>query len=70
MIKRKRKYEDISSVDFLLLRENLGFGRYRKQKERAKEEKRILIDLALKKIREKEENDFLLIDKKRRRLRI
>jgi hypothetical protein len=70
MRKRTRKYEDLSSVDFLLLREKLGLGRYRKQRERGKEESRILMDLALKKIREKEENDFLLIAKKRRKLRI
>lgn len=67
---RTRKYKDISTVDFLLLRDDLGLGRYRKQRERDKEKRRILIDLALKKIREKEENDFLLIGEKRRKLNI
>jgi hypothetical protein len=67
---RTRKYKDISTVDFLLLRDDLGLGRYRKQRQRDKEERRILIDLALKKIKEKEENDFLLIGEKRRKLNI
>ena len=67
---RNRKYEDISPVDFLLLRENLGLGRYRKQRERDPEEKRILIDLALKKMKEKEEDDYLPIENKKRRLKI
>ena len=70
MRKRTRKYEDLSSVDFLLLREDLGLGRYRKHRERDKEERRILMDLALKKISKKEENDFILVEKKRRKLRI
>lgn len=65
-----RKFEDISSVDFLLLRDDLSLGRYRKQRARDEEERKLLMDLALKKIREKEENDFLPIEKKRRKLKI
>ena len=70
MRKRTRKYEDISSVDFLLLRDDLGLKRFRKQTKRNEEERKILMDLALKKIRETEENDFLLIEKRRRRINI
>jgi len=56
---RKKKYEEISPVDFLLLRERLGIGRYRKNVKRDEEERRILLDLGLKKIEEKEKNDFI-----------
>ena len=67
---RKRKFKETSTVDFLLLRENLGLGRYRKQRKRDKEERQILLDLALKKIEKKEENDFLPLEKKKRKIRI
>ncbi len=70
MKEKKRKYEDRSAVEFLLLRDKLGFKRYRKQKERDEEERQILIDLGLKKIKEKEDKDFILIDYKRRKLKI
>jgi hypothetical protein len=67
---RSRKYEDQSPVDFLLLRDRLGFGRFRKRAKRDEEKKRILIGLGLKRIKEKEEKDFILIEKNRRRLNI
>jgi hypothetical protein len=67
---RNRKYQDQSPVDFLLLRDRLGFGRFRKRAKRDEEERRILIDLGLKKIQEREKEDFILIEKKRRRLKI
>ncbi len=70
MRERRRKYQDRSAVDFLLLREKLGLKRYRKQKKRDEEERRILIDLGLKKIKEKEEKDFVLVEYKRRNLKI
>lgn len=70
MRKKRRKYQDRSAVDFLLLRDKLGLRRYRKQKKRDEEERRILIDLGLKKIQEREEKDFILIEYKRRRLEI
>lgn len=68
MRERRRKYEDQSAVDFLLLRDKLGLRKYRKQKKRDEEKRRILIDLGLKKIKEKEDKDFILIEKKRRKL--
>lgn len=70
MREKKRKYQDQSSVEFLLLRDKLGLQRYRKQMKRDKEKRRILIDLGLKKILEKEDNDFILIGYKRRKLEI
>jgi len=70
MRERRRKYEDRSAVDFLLLRDKLGLRRYRKQKKRDEEERRILIDLGLKKIQESEKEDFILIEYKRRKLKV
>ena len=70
MKEKRRKYEDQSAVDFLLLRDKLGLRRYRKQKKRDEEERRILIDLGLKIIEEKEDKDFILIEKKRRKLKV
>jgi hypothetical protein len=70
MKERRRKYQDRFAVEFLLLRDKLGLRRYRKTKKRDEEEKRILIDLGLKKIKEKEEKDFILIESKRRKLKI
>jgi 5-methylcytosine-specific restriction endonuclease McrBC GTP-binding regulatory subunit McrB len=70
MIRRAKKYEDISSTDFLLLREKLGFKRYRKTLMRNAEKRRILLDIALKKIEEKEKEDFILLGYRRRRLKV
>ena len=70
MKEKRRKYEDQSAVDFLLLRDKLGLRRYRKQKKRDEEERRILIELGLKKIEEMENKDFILIEKKRRKLKV
>ena len=70
MKEKKHTFEDSSPVAFLLLRDKLGLKRYRKQVKRDEEERRILIDLGLKKIQENEKNDYLLIEKKRRRLKV
>jgi len=70
MIRRVKKYEDISSADFLLLREKLGLKRYRKTLMRNAEKRRILLDIALKKIEEKEKEDFIPLGYKQRRLKV
>lgn len=67
---RVRKYEDLSPIEFLLLRESLGLQRYRKNRKRDEEEKRILIELGLKKIEEKERDDFIPVDRRRRKVNI
>lgn len=67
---RIKKYKEESPVEMLLLREKIGIGRYRKYMKRNEEEKRILLNLGLKKIEEKETNDFLPIGFRRRRLKI
>jgi hypothetical protein len=70
MKKRVKKYEEASPVEFLLLREKLGIKRYRKTTKRDEEKRRILLELALKKIEEKEKEDFLSLGYRRRKVRI
>jgi hypothetical protein len=67
---RMKKYEEVSPVEFLLLRERLGIRRYRKNMKRDEDEKKILLDLALKKIEEKEKDDFILAGYRKRKVKI
>lgn len=67
---RSRQFEDQSPLEFLLLRERLGIGKYRKRTSRDEEERQILIDLGLGKMKENEKDDFILVGYRRRRLRI
>ncbi len=70
MTKRTRKYQEESPLACLVLWDQLGFKRYRKTRARDEEERKILIDLALKKIAEKEKSDFIPVGYKRRRVKI
>ncbi len=67
---RMKKYEEVSPVEFLLLREKLGIRRYRKSMKRDEDEKKILLDLAVKKIEEKEKDDFILTGYRKRKVTI
>jgi hypothetical protein len=67
---RIKKYQEESPVDFLLLREKLGMGRYRKRLKRDEDKRKILLELGLKKIEEKEKDDFIPIGYRRRRVKI
>lgn len=67
---RVRKYEEVSPVEFLVLRDRLGLKRYRKSTKRDNEEREILLDLGLKKMEEKEKDDFIPVGYRRRRLKI
>lgn len=67
---RRKKFEDVSSLEFLLFRDELGLKRFKKIRKREPEEREILIELALKKMKEKEENDYQIIGKRRRRLKL
>ncbi|MCX5718420.1 MAG: hypothetical protein NT055_00390 [Nitrospirae bacterium] len=67
---RIKKYEDVSPVEFLVLRDKLGLRRYRKTVKRDEEERKILLNLGLKKIEEKEKDDFIPLGYRRRRLKI
>ncbi len=67
---RARKYEEVSPVEFLLLREEMGIGRYRKTTQRDEEERKILLELGLEKIEEKERDDFIPLGYRRRKVKI
>ncbi len=67
---RIKKYEEKSPAEFLLLRERLGMGRYRKQLKRDEEKRKILLELGLKKIEEKEKDDFIPVGYRRRRVKV
>ena len=67
---RVRKYEESSPIEMLLLREKLGLGRYRKRTKRDEEKRKILLDLGLKNIAEKEKDDFMPIGLRRRKVRV
>jgi len=67
---RIKKYEEGSPVEFLLLREQLGIGRYRKHAKRDEEKIKILLELGLKRIEEKEKDDFILVGYRRRKVKI
>lgn len=67
---RRKKFEELSSLEFLLFRDQPGLKRFKKIRKRDPEEREILIELALKKMKEKEENDYQIIGKRRRRLKL
>ena len=67
---RMKKYEEVSPVEFLLLREELGFKRYRKSVKRDGEERKILLELGLKKMEEKEKSNFIPVGYRRRKVKI
>ena len=70
MKQRIKKYEEGSPVEFLLLRERLGMGRYRKRLKRDEGKRKILLELGLKRIEEKEKDDFLPVGYRRRKVKI
>ncbi len=65
-----KKYEEKSPVEFLLLRERFGFKRFRKHKKRDAEERMILLEIGLKKIKEEEKKNFIPLGYRRRRFKI
>ena len=67
---RIKKYEEGSPVEFLVLRERLGMGRYRKRSKRDDDKRKIPLELGLKKIEEKEKDDFILVGYRRREVKI
>lgn len=70
MKERKRKYEEQGPVDFLLLRERLGIGRFRKTRARAPEKREMLLNLWLRTIAEREKGDYIPLGERCRRLKI
>jgi len=70
MRQRVKKFKEIPSTEFLILREKLGLRKYRKTTKRAEEKRDILIELALKKISSKEKDDFIRLGPRRRKVKI
>jgi len=70
MKERIRKFEEGSPVEFLLLREQLGMKRYRKCLQRDEEKRKVLLELGLKKIEEKEKEDFIPLGYRRRKVKL
>ncbi len=70
MKERIRYFKDISPFEFILLRKRLGFKRYIKTRKRDEKEWEILLRIYLKKIEEKEKEDFIFIDKRVRKLKL
>lgn len=70
MKKRVIKYKEVSPIDFLVLREKLGLKRYRKMAKRDEKERELLLNIALKKMEEKEVDDFIPLGYRRRRIKI
>jgi hypothetical protein len=67
---RKKTFEEGGAVEMLLLREELGLSRYRKVRERDPEKRRLLLELALRKMDEAERDDYLPVGFRRRRLKV
>jgi hypothetical protein len=67
---RTKKYEDLSPLEFLILRDGMGLRRYGKTRKRDEEKRKILIELGLKKIEEKEKEDFIPVGDRRRKVKI
>lgn len=63
-----RHLNDISPLEFLRLRERLGFECYRKTTKRSEEKRTILLRLNLIKIAENEKDDFIVLGCRRRRI--
>jgi len=59
-----------SSVEMLVLRDRLGLRRYRKTVPRDPEKKKLLLELALKRIEKAERDNFVSLGFRRRRVRL
>jgi hypothetical protein len=66
---RVKPFRKESVVELLLLRDKLGLQKYRKTVPRDPEEKQILLESALEKIKKAEQNNFKPIGDHKRRFR-
>lgn len=57
-----------SSVEMLLLRDRLGYKRYRKTAKRDPEKRELLLGLALKRIEKAERGNYIVIGPRRRKV--
>jgi len=70
MSSTNRMRRKASAVEMLVLRDRLGLRKYRKTAPRDPEKRKILLDLALKKIEKAERDNFILIGFRKRRVYI
>ena len=57
-----------SPLEMLLLRDRMGLGRYRKTAQRDPEKRKLLLELALKRITKAELSDYIPVGFRRRRV--
>ncbi len=58
-----------SSIEMLLLRDRLGFGRYRKKAGRNPEKRKLLLEMALERIEKAERSNYTVVGAHKRRFR-
>jgi hypothetical protein len=63
-----RARKPMSSVETLLLRDRLGYRRYRKTARRDPEKRQLLLELALKRIEKAERGNYRLIGPRKRKV--
>jgi single-stranded DNA-specific DHH superfamily exonuclease len=63
-----RMRKPTSSVEMLLLRDRLGYRRYRKTAKRDPEKRQLILELALKRIEKAERDNYTLIGPRRRKV--
>ncbi len=68
--KRKKIFEEKSPIEARLERERLDIGRYEKQSPRDPEKRVILLDLAEERARKAQEDDYLRVGFRRRRVKL
>lgn len=68
MIRKSGPPRKISVTEFLLIRDERGFGKYRKSLKREPEERAILLELALRKIEKAERDNFIPTGFRRRQV--
>lgn len=68
MIRKSRPMRKLSATEFLVMRDKLRLGKYRKRVKRDPEEQAILLELALTKIKKAERDNFIAIGFRRRRV--
>jgi len=69
-MKRVEPFSDLSPIQFITLRQSLGLGRYIKTAPRDPEKWRILLRLYLNIMSKREQDDYLPLGPRRRRVRI
>lgn len=67
---RRRTFEEISPLEARLERQRLVIGRYVKSAPRDPEKRRILLELAIERARMAEQDDYLRVGFRKRRVKL